>query len=328
MKQVLLIMPSFFEYPQIIKEELTRLGYAVDFVDDRPSTNPLVKAIIRINKNYIKDYINEYFQTVMKTVRDKKYDFVFLISGQSLSFSSEMLRELKDNQPQAKWCLYQWDSIHNFPYIEQMQKYFDKCYSFDREDCKKNPRLIFLPLFYSEQYEKIGNNEQCKYTYDFCFVGTAHPKKYKFITEMSQQLKAIYPNQYIYFYYPSRLVYFYRKLINPELKHARMGEFHYKPLKSDEMNRIFAESRCVLDSPQAGQLGLTIRVLEALGAKKKLITTNDDVINYDFFKPENIYIYKDGFDKSSPFFTKPYSEVDKDVYYKYSLRNWLKEIFC
>lgn len=320
-------MPNFFEYPQIIKAELNRMGYEVDFFDDRPSTNPFVKAAIRINKNSIKSYINKYFQTVMKTVRNKKYDIVFLISGQSLSFSSEMLQEIKDVQPEAKWCLYQWDSINNFPYIEQMQKYFDKCYSFDKEDCKRNPKLQFLPLFYSEQYERIGSQKQNNYKYDFCFVGTAHPKKYKFIKEMSQQLKSVYPNQFIYFFYPSRIVYVYRKFKNPELKYARMGEFHYKPLHSAEMNEIYTESRCVLDSPQAGQLGLTIRVLEALGAKKKLITTNEDIVDYDFYKPENIYVYKGGFDKKSPFFTKPYFEVDKDIYEKYALRNWLKEIF-
>ncbi len=327
MKQVLLIMPNFFEYPQIIRAELNRMGYEVDFFDDRPSTNPFVKAAIRINKNSVKSYINKHFQTVMKTVRNKKYDIVFLISGQSLSFSSEMLQEIKNVQSGAKWCLYQWDSVHNFPYIEQMQKYFDKCYSFDREDCKKNPRLIFLPLFYCDQYEKIGLKTRNDYKYDFCFVGTAHPKKYKFIKEMSQQLISVYPKQFIYFYYPSRLVYVYRKFKNPELKHAKMNEFHYKPLHSAEMNEIYAESRCVLDSPQAGQLGLTIRVLEALGAKKKLITTNEDIVNYDFYRPENIYVYKGRFDEDSSFFTKPYSEVDKNIYIKYALRNWLKEIF-
>ena len=46
----------------------------------------------------------------------------------------------------------------------------------------------------------------------------------------------------------------------------------------------------VLDSAQDGQLGLTIRVLEAIGAKKKIITTNEDVINYDFYY-QRIYMY-------------------------------------
>lgn len=44
----------------------------------------------------------------MKTVRAKKYDVVFLISGQSLSFSEDMIQQIKDEQPQAKYVLYQY----------------------------------------------------------------------------------------------------------------------------------------------------------------------------------------------------------------------------
>ena len=80
--------------------------------------------------------------------------------------------------------------------------------------------------------------------------------------------------------------------MNNELRKAKYNEFHYVPLKGKDMNDVYETSRCVLDSAQDGQLGLTIRVLEALGAKKKLITTNEDVINYDFYKPENIYVYE------------------------------------
>lgn len=91
----------------------------------------------------------------METVRKRKYDIVFLISGQSLSFTEDMIQELKDCQPQARFYLYQWDSIKNFPYITRMQKYFDKCYSFDRDDAQKNPNLTFLPLFIASNIKKL-----------------------------------------------------------------------------------------------------------------------------------------------------------------------------
>ena len=327
MKKVLLIMPNFFEYPKIISEELENMGYEVDFFDDRPSTRPLVKAAIRVNKNIIKRYIAKYFYSVMEQTREKKYDIVFLISGQSLSFSETMIKELKESQSNAKWFLYQWDSLQNFPYIKRMHKYFDKCYSFDKSDCNRNDSLHFLPLFYSSEYERIAALNNRDYKYDFCFVGTAHPKKYKFIKKMSQQLKTVYPKQFIYFYFPSKIVYFYRKFANRELKNAKINEFHYTPLNSEEMTDIYINSRCVLDSPQDGQLGLTIRVIEAMGAKKKLITTNEDVVNYDFYKPENIYVYKDKIDLNCTFFKKNYKDIDKEVYEKYSLKSWLKEIF-
>lgn len=324
--KLLLIMPKFFDYPEIIVNELNEIGYEVDFFDDRPSTNAWIKAAIRINKNLIGTYIKKYFESVMKTVRSKKYDVVFLISGQSLSFSESMINEIKLCQKDAKFVLYQWDSQTNFPYIKQVQKYFDKCYSFDRRDIEETPSLKFLPLFYSRKYEEIGKRNNKNFKYDFCFVGTAHPKKYKFIKMMSEQLKSVYPNQFIYFFFPSPIVYFYRKIMNNELRKAKYNEFHYVPLKGKDMNDVYETSRCVLDSAQDGQLGITIRVLEALGAKKKLITTNEDVINYDFYKPENIYVYEGKIDLENVFFTHEYKEVSKEVYEKYSLRSWLKEI--
>ena len=60
------------------------------------------------------------------------------------------------------------------------------------------------------------------------------------------------------------------------------------------MDEIVTNSKCVLDSAQANQNGLTIRVIEMLGAKKKIITTNEDVVNYDFYRPKMfMYIIAD-----------------------------------
>lgn len=324
--KLLLIMPNFFNYPKLIIEELNMLGYEVDFFDDRPSTNALVKAAIRINKNLLSGYIRRYFKKMMETIKYKIYDIVFLISGQSLSFSEEMIEQIKRQQPQARFLLYQWDSQTNFPYIKRFQKFFDKCFSFDKRDIAENSKLKFLPLFYSREYEKIGSVTRQNFRYDFCFVGTAHPKKYKLINQMSMQLKKVYPKQFIYFFFPSPIVYLYRKIKNKELKNAHYRDFHYVPLKEKEMYDVYRTSRCVLDSAQAGQVGLTIRIMEAIGAKKKIITTNEDIVNYDFYHPENIYVYNGEIAFNDIFFTEEYREIESEIYKKYSLQHWLEEI--
>jgi len=320
-------MPNFFDYPQAISKELERMGYEVDCFDDRPSTNGVVKAIIRVNKDLIGKYISMYFEKMMEVIRTKIYDVVFFISGQSLSLSKDMIQEIKNVQPQAQYILYQWDSSINFPYIKRIEPMFDRCYSFERNEAQRNPDIRFLPLFYTRRYENMGSLNKDTYKYDFCFIGTAHPKKYMFIKLMSEQLQTIYPNQFIYYFFPSRIVYFYRKIMNPELRKAHYKEFHFESLSGLQLDEVYSNSRCILDSAQAGQCGLTIRVIEALGAKKKLITTNEDVKNYDFYCEENIYIY-DGkkFDFTSPFFTQPYRDVKHNIYEKYSLRNWLLEM--
>lgn len=323
--RILLITPNFFDYPVQMCEELRQMGHEVDWYDDRPSTNSFVKAIIRIKKDYINGMIAHYFSRMMKEIAGKKFEVVLLVSGQSLSFTEEMMEKLKQAQRQAIFVLYQWDSMRNFPYIAKIQKYFDRCYSFDKNDVKSY-NLKFLPLFYTKRYENIGKKKDVQYKYDLMFVGTAHPKKYKYVKEMSERLKAIYPAQFIYFFFPSRLVYIYRKIKNSEFKNAKYNEFHYTPLNGREMDKLLTESKVVLDSAQDGQIGLTIRILETLGAKRKIITTSQDVVNYDFYKAENIYVYNGKFDLNAPFFKEPFKEIDPSIYEKYSLRYWLKEL--
>lgn len=321
---LLLIMPKFFDYPQIIQNELEKLDYHVDFFDDRPSTNNLVKAIIKINKNYLNGYIKKYFHQIMSTISGTDYDIVLLISGQSLSFSESMIKELRNSQQNARFILYQWDALKNFPYIKNMYPYFDVCFSFDKNDVDQNKNLKFLPLFYHQSYEDIGRIKQDKYVYDCSYMGTAHPQKYENINKMSSALKDVLPNQFIYHYMPSKLKFFYHKMKDKEYKKAKFKGFETKKLATEAIMDVLKKSRCVLDAPQAGQTGLTIRTMECLGAKRKLITTNADIKHYDFYNENNILIFDGNVDFNSPFFTNDYQDIPEEIYQKYSLRNWLK----
>ena len=323
--KILLITPNFFNYHKMIIEELESMGHSVDWFDDRPSTSGWVKAIIRVKRDLLSLYIKKYFQQIRDKVSSNHYDVFFLISGQSLSLSESMIKEIRSLQPDAKFVLYQWDSVKNFPYIKKMQKHFDRCFSFDRGDADDD-KISFLPLFYGKKFAEIGKAKDRENQYDFCFVGTAHPKKYKLVKEMSEQLGKVYKKQFIYFFLPSRIVYFYRKFHDREMLTAKYSEFHFTSLPPDVFNNVYVHSECILDSPQAGQNGLTIRVIETMGAKKKLITTNPDIVNYDFYQPENIYVYEGNFDFSSPFFSKAYVDLPTDVYEKYSLNNWLRTV--
>ena len=46
--------------------------------------------------------------------------------------------------------------------------------------------------------------------------------------------------------------------------------------------------RCVVDVENPGQHGLTMRSIEIIGLKRKFITTNPDIVNYDFYNSNNM----------------------------------------
>ncbi len=325
-KRLLLIAPVFFGYYKDIIQEASKMNYEVDYICDAPSNSNYFKAIERINRKIVKIFSTRYFnRIVLPKIKNRKYDNVFVIAGMTFSFTPEMIKKIRQMNKKAIFSLYQWDSERNLPYVTKIHPFFDKIFTFDRQDAKKKI-YEFLPLFYSPIYEEVAKEKITSYKYDCMYVGTAHPKKYYEINEMARKLKPIYNNQFIYHYMPSKLKFIYHKLLSSEYKYAKYSDFENKKISSSDLINIIIKSKCILDAPQAGQMGLTIRTIECLGAKRKLITTNADVVNYDFYVPENIYVYNGKFDFNDVFFTKKYKEIDTNVYKKYSLKNWIKTI--
>lgn len=322
---ILLIAPVFFDYYKEMIKELKGMNYEVDYICDAPSNSNISKAIGRINKNLIKGSTQKYFEgNVLPIIKDKKYDVVLVVGGMTFAFSPEMMEEIRNLNSNSKFVLYQWDSEKNLPYSTKIHKCFDEIYSFDRYDCEEKPFYKFLPLFYTRIYEEIGEAKKENYLYDCSYVGTAHPQKYKDINSIAEAIKGIMPKQYIYHYMPSKLKFFYHKVLASEFKKAKINDFQMKKVPFDKLMKIFSGSRSILDAPQAGQTGLTIRTIECLGAKRKMITTNADIQFYDFYREENILIYNGEIDENAKFFTTDYVELPEELYQKYSLRNWLK----
>lgn len=326
MKKILFIAPTFFGYYKEIIKVLEK-NYEIDYIEDIPNSSNIYKAVSRVKRNWTKILVKRYFTEKIKPlILEKKYDYVFIIIGMTFSLFPEMIEEMKKIQNEAKFIMYQWDGEKNISFVKDIHKYFDDIYTFDRIDAEENNLYKFLPLFYIDKYEKVGKKQRRSYKYDVSYIGTAHPQKIKLINEIAEKLKKIYPLQYIYHYIPSKIKYYYHKILNEEYKDIKFKDLKTKKVSFDKAIEIFEESKCILDAPQKGQNGLTIRTIECLGAKRKLITTNKDIVNYDFYCPENIYVYDESFDFNSVFFKTNYKEIDVNIYEKYSLHNWINEM--
>ncbi|KES13538.1 hypothetical protein SASC598P14_010430, partial [Snodgrassella alvi SCGC AB-598-P14] len=73
--------------------------------------------------------------------------------------------------------------------------------------------------------------------------------------------------------------------------------------------------------------GLGFRHFEALYYKKKIITTNKHIQYYDFYHPNNIFIWDDkNLGEINNFLMKPYSPINPDIVAKYSFKNWIENI--
>ena len=97
----------------------------------------------------------------------------------------------------------------------------------------------------------------------------------------------------------------------------------------EQVRQKVLQSKALVDVQQPHQTGLTMRTFEALAARKKLITTNDDVKSYDFYHPNNVMVI----DKCAPqsireFMDAPYYDMDPAFTENYSVYGWLNTVLA
>lgn len=323
-KRVLFISPKFFGYEIEIKKKLEDYGAEVDFFDDRPQNTFFIKALIRINKNLIRSTILKHYNSLINRSAKRDYDFVFFLCTESIYYKS--LISLKEQQTRATFILYLWDSIENRPTLKQLINLFDKVYSFDHEDTRVNDHIGFLPLFFSDKYESADSRNPL--LYDLSFIGTAHSDRYRFASNIRKQCEDLGLKSYFFLYLQGKVMYYFRRMIDNTFTSASINEFSFSPLLQTQVVSIVKDSKAVLDIQHGKQTGLTMRTFEVLASRRKLITTNKAIKDYDFYHPSNILVV----DRENPvlersFFMSDYVEIDDNIINQYSLSSWIKKIF-
>lgn len=321
--RILFLSASFFGYQFAIKEQLETEGYTVDYFDERPSNTFFVKAMIRLNPTFLRRYIDRYYKEIIDRTAGHAYDYIFIIKAEAISDNS--LQRLRELHPEARFVLYLWDNFNNFVGGQKKLDYFDKVLTFDIEDAPKYG-LEFLPLFYLPEYSRIGDIPADAQT-DILFIGTIHSDRYRFLRKIADQTQSFSRNVYFYMFFMSRVLYYKMKLQDKAFRNVRKKDFQFKPLSRTQIMNHFKQSRAVIDIQHPKQTGLTMRTIETLGARRKLITTNALIQRYDFYDPANILVV----DRTNPVITEefletPYRPVPEDIYKKYSLESWVQTI--
>lgn len=323
-KKILYFSPLFFGYEKAIKSSLeNQFGAQVDFYDERPSNDIWTKIFIRLNlKSFVQRKIDTYYNAILNRIKDIAYDYVFVVSPETLSFDE--LEQIKVLQPNATFILYMWDSFQNKNSFNTIPL-FDRIVTFDPNDAK-NYNLTFHPLFYVENYTSVTTHDLNKY--DICCILTAHSDRYIVVNKIKEYIQKLSLKMFTFLYLNNKLMYWGRRLFLKKYKYGSINDFSFKPMSQNEIISIISKSKAVLDINHPSQVGLTMRTFEALGAQKKLITTNKNITSYDFYNENNILIIdRDKPILNSEFFTTPYHHLEPSIYANYSLKNWIHFIF-
>lgn len=321
-KHVLFIAPNFFGYEEEISAELRNRGADVDFVSASPFKSAVLKAITRLKREWVVPFLEKYYHTKISSFGKKEYDYIFVIKGEALS--ENLLISLKEKYNSATFILYLWDSLENNVSLERNIKLFDRCFSFDRFDAKKYG-LNYRPLFF-------GNGFKCQamqqFKFALSFIGTVHSDRYSVVSRTLSMLPD-HLNSYSYFFLQAPWVFYVRKLLTSALSGAKVQDFNFLPMSKANVQDVFKNSFSIFDIEHPLQRGLTMRSIEALGAGKKLVTTNKSIVDEDFYNSQNIHILDRECLLEIPvdFFDVPFHAIPEDVYYKYSISGWIDEVF-
>lgn len=220
--------------------------------------------------------------------------------------------------PDKKLILWYWNIIAGSINPKEFNKKYTELWSFDPQDCKKYG-LNFNTQFYLKQLVTL--NSPTNTPFDLLYVGAAKTQSRVNLIEN------------IYNLCKKAGIIFNCHLVKSNADIKLNTPIKYKSqIEYSKVIELISDSKCILDINNSGQYGLTLRPLEALFFKKKLITNNKNIVNTLLYKlnKDNIYILSK---KEIPayllnFINKPFSDNNYQILTNYyCFENWITRFF-
>lgn len=219
---------------------------------------------------------------------------------------SDILEYIKSKNPSIRIISWYWNPV-SAKCVEDPKTISDSLcekWSFDEFDCKKYG-MKFNTTFYFNNIKLPVYNIK----YDVFFLGLEKNRS-SILHDLQNQIKT------------AGLIPYFYVVDNDALEKGYKGLY---PAISYNQNLLYiAQSRAILDVLQENQSGMSLRPMEALFLKKKLITTQKGIISCDFYHPDNIFIWGvDDLNNLRQFLHKPLYNVPKEIIDRYDVCNWL-----
>ncbi|MDO5655196.1 MAG: hypothetical protein Q4G27_03555 [Flavobacteriaceae bacterium] len=306
--KILLISSYIFGYMDVAVAEMRRQGHEVTvfYYENPPLMIEYQNALHKAQSGMAK----LLGQNLKKSARDKalnqhlndqKFDFTLMIHGQYVSDSThQFLKSIS-----KKYVAYFFDSLAKMPEQKKIAPYFDTIFSYEPIDCETEGYRFITNFIPSTSYK----SEYYKYLiFNIGGVDERFPDIQKFAS----------------FLYNNSLT--FKFILYSKSEFPNFEQIHNK-ITVNEVLPLIQNCKIMLDFQRKMQNGLTFRVFEALGNDKKLITTNKDIVNYDFYTPDNIFILDPNhFHIPQQFLESPYKPIAQSIVNEFNVENWVKKI--
>jgi hypothetical protein len=228
---------------------------------------------------------------------------------------------LKIKKFTQKYIAYLYDSVERCPVEHLLHGVFDEIYSFDKGDVAKYGFKETTNYNYLEKQpmtDAISIKNQVLYIASF----DNRLEKVMLLKQAFEKIKVSY--KFIIVGKKTSLF----KLKNIFSTTISEIELRRNRIEQNDLKLLYSKTQAILDLVRDNQSGLSFRVFEAMAFQKKLITNNKNIVHYNFYNPNNILVLENEnyvFDKA--FFDTNYEPLSDEIYYIYTLDNWVNKIF-
>lgn len=312
-KKVLFIAAKFYHYTEAVYSKLKSYNADVTFYYERDTS---LKHVIIANffSNKMETWQDNHYKKILKETANQTFDYLIVIRGYKMS--NWFVDELRKRNPSIYTIMYQWDlySLWDADYRHLMRS-FHKTLSFDYNDCA-TLNIPYAPTFHMDEYANIQNHPS---TFDFIYCSNHTDEKYEFMNTFLKYAaeRGLKVRTHLYM---SWLKYIKETFKGNKIDYHKVS---FRRLNRHEYFKLFCQSKTVVDFSASMQSGLTMRVIDALGSGKRIMTNNPNVTNEPGFNPQQVIIY----DVKN--FALPDFILDDEAFEKqdYSIDKWLDNLF-
>lgn len=338
-KRVILYATKFMNIYQDILKCLEGMNYEVIWIEANTiPNNPFNKTLGFYNQSNIDTYMTKASEKWISLLASKELEnqIDYFLSVDGMDIPPMAFLELDNRYQNLKKVLYLYDRVDEVYQINQYFKYYDDIFSFDRHDCEKYS-LKFMPIYW---VPTSSPSKQIQYDI-FAFASYSELKQdrtkiFSDLIDLSKNKgyrsyiklydKSYGDNKYL-FVLKNLLKYILRKN-NLSLKNIFNGLITGNSVSPSSYRDLIDSSRIIFDTQASYQDGLTARFMWAAGIGKKIITTNTNIINYDFYNDNQFLIYNDNITDIDHFIATPF-QIEKEQFKKiepYRIDNWVNSL--
>lgn len=207
---------------------------------------------------------------------------------------------------------YCWNSINEISSRTDINRLFNdsriEIWSYNSADCAKYG-LMYNPQFWNTSLmNKDWNTDTSINEYDISFIGS--PKnRINIIQRLNDFCNE---NNLISYFYITDYKCNFNKNVNNEFIPYNVY-----------IKKIASRSSAILDIVTKENYGLTLRPLEALFLKKKLITNYKEIVNEPFYNSNNIYVIDVDERNLLDFLSLPLKKIPLEIVNLYNCDSWL-----